>query len=466
MKKDGINSQAFFNIMSQIVLNGTNFVLVMVFTRFLSTENYGIVSIYQAYLLFIAAIVGLNVQGTIGPAFVHIDEKEQDSYLYSILLLALGSLLVILVIVILFIKQISNFTQLSPILIFLMVFHGYGVFCFNFISIKYVYLKKSQNTFVISFLLSIMMIVFSFLGMNVLENLIPDYYGRIIGLALPYIICSIFSTLSIFKRGIPSTKKIEYWKFCIPICLPLMLHGISQIVLSQTDKIMIQKLLSDASIVGIYSFIVTFVHVLNSTYTALNNTWVPIYYDYIKNNDNLTLCSRAKKYNNFFTYLVFGFILLAPEVVKIFADNSYWKGIYLIPLVALATYFVFLYSFAVNYEIYHKKTKLIAIGTTASAVCNILLNLLLIPKYKATGAAVATLLSYLLLFVFHEICARKISDNEYMFTPKFYYTNIFKILVSVCIFYLFIDFAIIRWVLAVLIGFKILYELKLNKSLF
>lgn len=37
---------------------------------------------------------------------------------------------------------------------------------------------------------------------------------------------------------------------------------------------MIQKLLDDNGLVGIYSFIVTFVHILNSIYTALNNTWV------------------------------------------------------------------------------------------------------------------------------------------------------------------------------------------------
>lgn len=40
--------------------------------------------------------------------------------------------------------------------------------------------------------------------------------------------------------------------------------------------------LVEDGLVGIYSFIVTFVHILNSIYTALNNTWVPIYYSYTK----------------------------------------------------------------------------------------------------------------------------------------------------------------------------------------
>lgn len=79
MKKD--NFQAIFNILSQLILNGTNFVLIMIFTRFLSTSDYGKVSIFQAYALFFAIIVGLNIQGSIGTAFVHIDEKERNNYL-------------------------------------------------------------------------------------------------------------------------------------------------------------------------------------------------------------------------------------------------------------------------------------------------------------------------------------------------------------------------------------------------
>ena len=80
------SKQAIFNILSQIVLNGTNFALIMYFTRHLSTEHYGIVSIYQTYVLFISVIIGFRTQGSIGPAFVHIDKEEHDNFLASIML--------------------------------------------------------------------------------------------------------------------------------------------------------------------------------------------------------------------------------------------------------------------------------------------------------------------------------------------------------------------------------------------
>ena len=119
MRKD--NSQAVFNILSQLLLNGTNFVLIMIFTRFLSTSDYGTVSIFQAYALFFAIIVGLNVQGSIGTAFVHIEEKERNNYLSSIMLLAVIFFGIITVLSIVFIKAFTKFSELSPALIILIL---------------------------------------------------------------------------------------------------------------------------------------------------------------------------------------------------------------------------------------------------------------------------------------------------------------------------------------------------------
>ena len=112
--------------------------------------------------------------------------------------------------------------------------------------------------------------------------------------------------------------------FCLPICIPLVFHGVSQIVLGQTDKIMIQKQLIDDGLVGIYSFIVTFVHILNSIYTALNNTWVPIYYSYTKDGNYEMIKVRSNRYCKLFLCLCLGFMFVSPEFVRLFADKNYW----------------------------------------------------------------------------------------------------------------------------------------------
>ena len=460
------NSQALFNILAQLVLNGVNFVLIMLFTRFLSTSDYGIVSIYQAYVLFFAVIVGISVQGSIGTAFAHVPKEEHDSYLSSIMLLAVISFFAILSIIALFIKPFIRFSELDAGLIFLMVTHSFGVCCFNFANIKYVYQRKAQNSFFMSLIIAGSMILLSIVAITQKNIPISEYLGRILSIAIPYIGCALYVSITTIIAKNPFVKIRHYWKFCLPLCLPLVLHGVSQVVLSQTDKIMLQKIMADNSIVGLYSFLVTFVHILNSLYIALNNTWVPIYYGYLKEEQYCILSSRSRKYNDFFTYLVVGFILVSPEFIKIFADARYWGAMELIPIIAISVYMVFLYSFAVNYELFHRESRWIAVGTTSAALCNIILNVVLIKPFGMYGAALATLVSYILMFVFHSVCSSKIIKGHFPYTYNFYLKNIVVVILASCLFWAFIDLWMIRWMLAVIVAGVIGINLYKNKTLF
>lgn len=464
-KKD--NMQVIFNILSQVVLNGVNFVLIMLFTHYLTTSNYGIVSIYQAYVLFFAILVGLNSQGSIGPAFVHIEKENRNNYLASIMLLAVLSFFVFIFIFTILMPTFSQFAQMSPLLIYLMIVHSFGNFCFNFANVKNVYSQKAQFSFFMSIFIALLMIIFAWIGVYYQNNkLLTPYLVRILGLALPYILCGIYVVFITFIKGNPFCILKRAWKFCLPICIPLIFHGVSQVILAQTDKIMLQKLVTEDSEVGVYSFISTFVHILNAIYVALNNTWVPLYYSYIKENKKEILLKRSKRYNDLFSILVAGFIMVSPEFVKWFSDVNYWKGILLIPLISLSIYMVFLYSFAVNYEIYYTKTKLIAVGTLAAAISNIILNIFMIPYLGMYGAGVATLIAYILLFLFHERCAKKISNNMYPYTKKFFIKNTLGILVFCIIFYLFLEQWYIRWIIAIILGIILIYKIRYNKVLF
>lgn len=464
LKKD--NLQTIYNLISQVVLNGTNFVLIMLFTRFLSTDNYGVVSIYQAYVLFFAIIIGLNVQGTIGTAFAHINSKEHNNYLASIYLLAILAFGVILVICVICMKPLVSFSQMTVSMILMMLCHSFGSFAFNFASIKYVYSRKAQYTCILSLILSVSMVLFSWIGITQKKFDVPQYWGRILGLAIPYIICAIYVTITIFAKGNPFIGWKRYINFCLPICLPLIFHGLSQVILAQTDKVMLQKMLSEYSSVGIYSFIITFVHIMNSIYIALNNTWVPIYYEYLKKKDLQSLFERGKRYHDLYIILAVGFLMLSPEVVKLFADSSYWVGIKLIPLALVSVYMVFAYSFAINYELYYRQTNLIAIGTTSAALANVILNALLIPLIGMYGAAIATVIAYVLLFVFHNICSLKINRGDYVFKWK-YYAKYFLILLGFSIlFYVFLDAVIVRWIIAVVAAMILINQIYRTKSIF
>ena len=76
------------------------------------------------------------------------------------------SFIIICLLILVFIKFFSSFSTLSFSLIILMLFHSLGVFCFNFITIKYVYQREAKKGFFVSLCISILMILFSIISMN------------------------------------------------------------------------------------------------------------------------------------------------------------------------------------------------------------------------------------------------------------------------------------------------------------
>ena len=77
-----------------------------------------------------------------------------------------------------------------------------------------------------------------------------------------------------------------------------------------------------------------------------------------------------------------------------------------------------IYSFSSGYEMYREKNIYVAVGTITAALCNVLLNILMIPSMGAFGASLATLISYILLAAFHRIISSIILKGYPEIPPK------------------------------------------------
>ena len=62
---------------------------------------------------------------------------------------------------------------------------------------------------------------------------------------------------------------------------------------------------------------------------------------------------------------------------------------------------------------YLKKTVIIAVNTAIAAVLNLVLNYFLIGTYKGVGAALATIISYIILFILHWFASKKQDDDVF-----------------------------------------------------
>jgi len=463
-KAPSLNIVAVFNILSPLVLNGLAFFTMPIFTRILGTEAYGLYTNYSSYCNILAVLVGFQAAGAIAPASVYYSGEDRDKCFSNIITMALFSAAAIGIVLLIFARPISAFTGISIPMLAVLFFHSLGIFAVNFAAAKYNYDKKSFLSFIISTGLSVASI-----GLSLLLILKIDpthlYEGYTFGHAAPYALVGIFLAYKMLRRGRSYFKK-EYWSFTLALCLPLIFHQLSNSLLHQCDKIMIKQITADDAAVGIYGFAVTFANILNIVWGALNTTFVPFYHDDVKAGDLASLNRKVKNYTFLFSCMAIGFIYASPEVAKLFGDSAFWDATKIIPLLAYGLYFVFLYSFPVNFEFYHRRTKTIALGTCLAAAVNVGLNIVFINLWGMIGAAVATAVSYIFLWIFHSILARLTIKEPYPFEDKPLLLGFGAVSAALGIFYLIADMWYIRWVVFALLAAAILLKIKKQKTIF
>jgi len=462
-EKASINSQAFYNMLSTFVLTGINFLTMPIFTRVLGATNYGVYTIFNSWMIIFVCIMGMQTHGSLSTA-QYVFKEDIDKYRASVLFLGTLSSLLVFLLCILFLDKLSVFFGLPAPIVIILLLCAFSNYVIGYRKEIFVVEKNARQNFYISVTLSITSITLSLLLVKKLEN---DnlYLSRVYGDFFPFFVAAvIFWIQIIMKRPVCFNKR--YWKYCLSMCVPLIFHTLANDVLKQSDKIMLQNLGFNGADVGIYGFLCTFSHIVSIILAALNNTWIPFYFDDLNENAQERLNKKVKNYLELYTVIVCGFLLLSREVCYFFAGEEYWRGIDVIPILVLGVYFMFMYQFPVNFEFFNRKTKLIAIGTIASALVNISLNWLMIPLWGMYGAALATAVSYGLLFIAHYIVASNLKSMKFHMHMYNYYPGLLAIFVSVTLFYILKDYWIIRWSLGTILGGYELASLWKRKTVF
>lgn len=389
---------------ANILLKGCVFLSLPIFTRLMATGDFGIYNSYIAYEQLLQAVLGLGLYGTVKNAKLDFEE-DFEKYLSSVLSLSLMVLAAVLVSANLLYGLYSEAIGFSRFVVNCLILQSFGAYLVFFYGSKLNIEFRYKSYIVISCFNTLVNIAASII---LIVWVFPNerYLGRILGSAMPMIIIAIVLSASILKKG-RTVYEAEYWKYALSIGLPLIPHVVSQSLLSQFDRIMIRNMVNDASS-GIYSYIYTICTITYIICTSLDNAWTPWVYIKLKAGDGDNIKAAGRWYTLLFAVLTLGFICVMPEFVKLIADESYWPGEDLLIPLSLANYCVFLYMLPVGLEYYHKKTRYISLGTISAALLNLVLNYFAILNFGYKAAAYTTLVSYLALFCFHLLIARRL----------------------------------------------------------
>lgn len=230
--------------------------------------------------------------------------------------------------------------------------------------------------------------------------------ARIAGLAIVELLVYPLCFFSQMRKGKKFFSK-QFWRYAVAFNLPLLPHYLSMTVLSSSDRIMISNMCGEAQ-AGIYSLAYSVSQIMTLFNTALLQTIEPWIYRKIKEKRIEDIKRVAYPAFIMIAAVNIALIVFAPEIIWIFAPAEYYDAIWVIPPVAMSSFFSFAYTFFATFEFYYEKTKSIAAATMIGAALNIVLNYIFIQIYGYRAAGYTTLVCYILFALFHYLMMKNV----------------------------------------------------------
>lgn len=429
------------------MLKGLSFLTVPIFSRLLSTSDYGIFNTYLAYQSIVFLFVGMALHTSLKNAKYKYKE-DFAKYNSCCILVTLLNLGIWLLLSNLIYPLYGDAVGFSRVIVNLLLLDSFGTALIQFfnvyVGLDYRYssfLKISAFNAVANMGISVLLI------MTVFRN--DRATGRILGNVIPVAVIACVIIWYFWRKAAPRFN-IKYTKFAVSYSLPLIPHGISQVILAQFDRIMIKELIGPSQ-AGIYSFAYNIFSIINVTSNSLDNVWGPWFYERMEQKDYGSIKKYSSKYA--FGMLMFSVMVMlaAPELVKILGAREYWDAMYSVIPIVIGGYFMFLYTLPSSVEYYYAKTKFIAIGTGMAALINIVLNVIFIRRFGYLAAAYTTLVTYLLYFVFHYLIAWNIQKMCTFQTGRLAAYILLAVAAGV-LSLVMMEYWLIRWVILAAVG--------------
>jgi O-antigen/teichoic acid export membrane protein len=394
-------------IIASILQKGISFITVPIFTRLLTPEEFGLINVYQSWLAILTIFATLTLWGGVFNNGMVKFEEDRESFLSSLQGLSSTITLLLFVIFLLFSEVISNLTTIPIIIMKLMFVQIIFTPALNLWSAKQRFDYKYKK---LVFITLIMSIANPILGIIMVVGLDKGGLGRIFSIA----IVQISIGLILYAKNFQAGKKFyntKYWKYAFSMNIALIPHYLSQTILSQSDRIMINNIVG-AKEAGIYSVAYSVGMIFLFVIISINSSLTPWMYKKLKDKSYKQIEKASSILLLMISILILVLISFAPDIIRLMAPLEYSEAIWVIPPISLSIYFVFLFGLFVNVEFYFEENKFIMLASIITAILNIILNILFIPLFGYVAAGYTTLISYIIYSIAHFAFMNKILSRR------------------------------------------------------
>lgn len=370
-----------------------NLVVGLLTARYLGPSNYGLINYALAYTAFFSAFCTLGINSVLVKELID-HPGEEGRILGTSLGLRAGSsfLSAIVIVCIVCIADVGE-----PTTILVVALSSIGVIFHIFEVFNYWFQSKLQSrvTAIVTLIAYIVTAAYKVILLVTGKSVVWFAFAT----SVDYICVAVLLLLAYKKHnGIRLDFSWDYGKQVLRKSCHFILPSLMVVIYGQTDKIMLKHMISDAEI-GYYSTAVSLCSVWCFVLAAIIDSVYPSIME-ANNTDEALFVKRNKQlyaivfYVSLFVSLCF--TVLAKPVISILYGNAYLPAVTPLRIITWYTAFSYLGVARNAWIVCKDRQRYLIYVYMSAAIGNVVLNLIFIPIWGASGAAVASLTAQIL----------------------------------------------------------------------
>lgn len=417
--KKKILENSMFYIFSSLLVRALGFLLLPIYTLFLTPDDYGITNLVSGFLNVGIFIIAFSLYSAAIRFYAdYKDDLERLKKFYS-------SLINFIIISGFFSVVIGTYLREFLQSIFFDGIEFYPIilislFTLTFFSLHTMHqsmlqgMQKGKKLTIINITVFLITVGLKLVFLGVLHL---GVVGFLLAQLIVYVSYSIFIIYDLKREGLYCISvDIKMLKEALKYSIPLIPHNLSTRLASLISRIFINNTGTLAA-VGLYSIGMQFGNLIDVVQTSVNKAFQPWFYESMNKNDSHSR-KDAVSLANFlliFYSLIYMLIgLFSQEIVILMTNESYVMAWTVIPILVVGFSIKSIYYFFVNIVMYYKEAaNKLFLSTITGSLFDILFSYLLIPKYGMYGAAMAFVLGKIIVVLIVVIISRQFDDIGY-----------------------------------------------------
>ena len=296
-----------------IFIKGINILTLPLFSRLMTQEEFGVFNVFMSYDAILFVIVGLALHTSIRNANLEF-RGQIDRYTSSVTLIYLLMAAFFTLLVLLFGQTLSRILGFEEKILYMLILFSTGSALLTLYNTR-ISLEYSYKKYLIVALCNSVGNVAVSLALILTVFRTDRAFGRMLGATAVITLLALCLLVSLYRRARPNINW-KYWRFGLKISLPIVPHGVSQVLLAQFDRIMIRTMVSDAA-AGIYSLAANIKLILTVITTSISAAWSTWFYEQMDRGERKSIRRRAVQLCGLFTILTVGLLAISPEMIWI-----------------------------------------------------------------------------------------------------------------------------------------------------